>query len=346
MKFSWFICLAILFISGCGHTPVRHVYPAALPPETAEPAVSAARAEAFKKVLAPAAVRGVVLYPSAFGERFDDRTILQTVSRLGFNRIYCHLTSEQQLDDRLTGFLTAAGKYDIPVEIVFSQADFYRRYRGNRLIRNCLIQYPDITGAVEELIEYQQELPENVKISGVTVILTPHLFNGDNVERIQGKIYSWSDDRYGIGRDNDMLMQESLTLAGKIAALPGIMPLTIAIADFYHDRAAAGELSCGKVTDFFAPAKKVAVISSGNLPSKLPGNVSDELAAAPAGKKILIFVPLAEHTSVDNGKLRRRNWNDFQRSINNLIRKSAASPAFGGVIISPLSVVEFLRQEK
>ena len=345
MRYSGIICLLTLLFCGCGHTPVRHVFPAALPPATAESAVSLQRAEAFKKVLAPAKIKGVVLYPSAFEGRFDDRTVLQAVSRLGFNRIYCRLTSEQELDGRLREFLTVAAGYKIPVEIVFSQEDFFRRYRGNRLIRNCFIQYPDIAGAVKKLIGYQQELPENIRVAGVTVILTPHLFDGVNVERIQGKLYRWHEKRYGIGQDNDMLMKESLELAGKISRLPQLPPLTIAIADFYHEHAAAGELSCGKVADFAAVAK-VAVVCSANLPSKLPGNISNELAAMPDGKKMLAFVPLAHHISVDRGKLRRRNWNDFQRSINNLIRKSAVSPAFDGVIVSPLSVIEFLRQEK
>lgn len=338
--------LTLLFISGCGHTPVRSVFPASLPPHTAETAAASARAEKFKSITAKLPLRGVALYPAAFAGSFTDKEVLDAVSRLGFNRIYCCLTSEQEFDERLTAFLTEAASRNIPVELVLSQQDFYRQYRANRLIRGFFVQYPDLCEAVQRSIEYNAELPENIRFSGWTIILTPHLFNGNNTERIRGHIYRWDEKRYGIGGDNDMLMRESFEYAAKIAALPGLGKLTIAVPDFFHEAAVSGQLSCGKITDFTAIADKVAVINSANLPSKLPGMIAGELAEAGEKGKILAVVPIAGHISETEGKLRRRNWDDFQRSMDNLIRKSTAYDSFGGVIVSPLAVVEYLRQEK
>lgn len=343
--FPAFLLLALLF-AGCGHTPVRSTFPASLPPHMAESVTAAQRAEKFKSITADLKIRGIGIYPAAFAGSFTDDEVLTSISQLGFNRIYCCLTSEQEFDERLTGFLTAAAAKGIPVELVLSQQDFYRQYRGNRLIRNFFIQYPDLLEAVQEYVEYNAELPENIRFAGLTIILTPHLFNGNNTERIRGNLYRWDEKRYGIGEDNDMLMRESLEYAIKIAAVPGIGHLTIAIPDFFHEAAVEGKLSCGKITDFTAIANKVAVINSANLPSKLPGMIAGELAAAGSDGKVLAVLPLAGHISQTTGRLRRRNWDDFRRSLENLIRKSSGYESFDGVIISPLAVLEYLRQEK
>ena len=192
----------------------------------------------------------------------------------------------------------------------------------------------------------EKSLPENNRIAGITVILAPQMFTASHPERLHGRLYSWDDKHYGIGGDNDMLVRESLETVMKIAAIPNMLPLTVAVPDFLHNAAVEGKLSCGKVTDFLACADAVAVISSANLPSKVPVAVQDEFAAAAEqNEKIITVIPLAGHTSVDSGRLRRRNWLDFQRTTNNFMKKTADSKAFGGVIITPMAVVEYLRQE-
>ena len=337
---------AILF-SGCGHTPVRTSFPAALPPHQVTSEAAAKRGDALKKILEPAKIKGIGLFPAAFKGHFSDAEVLDAVQISGFNRIYCQLTSEQELDERLVNFIAAAAKRGIELEIVLHQQDFYRSYRTNRLMRPLTVNYPGLFEATEMTVKFTQEkLPENIRISGITVIIAPQTFNHVNTERLHGKLYRWEESRYGIGADNDMLTIEALETVKKISAIPGLPPLTVAIPDFLHNAAVDGKLSCGKVTDFLPYVKQLAVISSANLPSKVPGTVQDELAAlAKDGKKLLVVIPLAGHTSITEGRLRRRNWSDFQRTMDNFIKKSAASPAFGGVIITPLAVVEYLRQE-
>ena len=344
--FSFLSGLAVLIFSGCGHTPVRKNSLMALPPLKTDAKVAAQRAENFKKIIRGTAIRGIVVYPASFIGRMENKTVLDTITVYGFNRIYCHLTSEQELNKDLLDFITLAAERKLPVELVFSQQDFYRRYRGNRLIRNFFVQYPDLYEAVLETVEFSRDLPENVKISGITVVLTPHLFNSNNTQRIQGQLYSWDEKNYGIGQDNDILMQQSLQYARKIAAIPGLPELTIAIPDFFHEAAMEKKLSCGTAADFSAIASRLAVINSANLPSRIPAAIDNELRSMPSGKKLLAVVKLAGHTSLNEGVLRRRNWRDFQNSINYVIKKLSPLPGFGGIIVSPLAVVEYLRQEK
>lgn len=338
--------LAPSLFCGCGRTPVRGDIPAAIPPHLAESRVSAARAEAFRKIIAPAVVRGVGIFPSEFYGRYSDAEVLDAAEALGFNRLYCHLTSEKELDERFAGFVAEAVRRNFAVEVVLAQQDFYRRYRGNRLIRGFLIQYPDFYEAMEALVKFDQKLPEGVRLAGVTAVFSPHLFNGDNAQRTYGRLYRWSEKSYGVGGDNDMLMREALELARRIAAIPGLPRLTIAIPDFFNETVKAGKLPAGSLKDFAAIHPRIAVICSANMPSKIPEVIRDELADAPLNTSVIAVIPLAGHTSQTEGRLRRRNWEDFQRSIAFLMRKHGSDPAFGGVIVSPLAVIEFLRREK
>ncbi len=336
----------LLLFAGCGHTPLREIHPAAMPPYRAAEKVSAARAQAMAKILAPLKVRGALVFPSAIYDKFTFEQVFSALKQCNFNRIYCHIISEQELDDRLAGFISGAKLSGFAVEIVISQQDFYRRYQVNQVIRGAMIQYPTLIEAVQLAAEFNAGLPETGRLDGITVQLTPHLYSGKNIRRMYNSIYAWSEKSYGKGGDNDMLMLLALENLRQIAALEQMPPLTVAIHDFYHEKALSGDLSGGTIRDFAAAAPTVAVINTANLPSQLAVNIAGELQSIPTGKKVLAVIPLATHTSIDSTRLRRRNWGDLLRALEVCITSAKKYPGFAGIILSPFSVVEYLRLEK
>ena len=68
------------------------------------------------------------------------------VKLLGFNRVYCYISSETELGDELKDLLLNASSANIPVELVIRQGDFRHRLRGNALVRmllpQCLLRVP------------------------------------------------------------------------------------------------------------------------------------------------------------------------------------------------------------
>ena len=335
---------ALLIVSGCS-TPAGNVMPGATPPNLADNAVNAARAARFREITAGFSVRGIGIYPEAFENRYSPAEVTARISGLGFNRVYCTITTEKALNENFAALLRELGNAGLPVEVVLRQQDFYRRNQTNQLIRNLVWQYPTLKDAALAVLKFNAELPEDVrKISGITLVSGAHTFTNANVERTRGQLYAWAEDRYGIGQDNDMLMKQMFALFKEIAALPGMLPLTIGVQDFYHENAVAGKLSCGYIKDF-AKLGKVMVINRGNVATRLVKRVEDELKYA-GNEKILITIPLAEHTSFDQGKLRRRDWNDFCRAIEYAGTHFNKYPACGGIVVSPLAVIEFLRQER
>lgn len=335
---------ALLAFVGCS-TPPRQVMPAVKPPHTAESAVGTARINQFRTITGNFKTRGIGVYPEAFRGRYTPAEIAERIRTLGFNRAYCYISSETALDEHLTGVLMELGKRSIPAEIVVFQRDYYRKNHANRLLRPFLCQYPTLQLAVQKIIGFNNDLPENVKkISGVTIIAGAHDFTTGNVERSHGQLYAWAEERYGIGRDNDMLMRQFFAELKEISAFENLPPLTVAIPDFYHDKAANGELSCGTVADF-AKFGRVMVINHGNVASQLVKRAENELKSA--GKQpLLVAVNLNAHVAEKTGGLRRRDWNDFCRALDYAGKKFAAYPGFDGMVVSPLALIEFLRQER
>ena len=342
------ILLLTLLLTGCGHTPSREVIPAALPPHPAEDAVTQKRAEQLKLTLAPFAIRGTAVFPAALfpNAQFSDEAIFKAIRQCGFNRVYCHITSEQELNDRLRQFLAAAADAKFPVEIVISQIDYYRRYHANQLLRWLLIQYPDLVKVAKLVTDFNESLPEDHRFAGITVHIAPHICDGKNAERMYGRIYRWQENRYGKGGDNDMLMLEAFADLRKIAAIEDLPPLTIAFPDFYHERARSGDLSVGAIKDFAAISKSLTIVDTANLPSKISKNIADELEDAPSDVRITVAIPLAHHISVDTERLRRRNWDDFIRAVAASTATSGKDDNFRGVVIGPFAVVEYMRLEK
>ena len=334
----------IFWCAGCS-TPARQVTPGATPPMLAESAESSARFDRFRAITAGFKVRGIGMFPEAFENRYAPAEIIAVVKKYGFNRLYCYITTEKALNENMIQLLREAGNAMIPAEIVLFQRDYYRKVHTNQLLRPLAGGYPTLKDAVLKVIEFNRELPEDVrKIAGITVITGAHTYNNTNVERSRGQLYAWAEDRYGIGKDNDMLMKQMFSLLKDIAALPELPPLTVAAQDFYHENAVAGKLSCGTVRDF-SKLGKVMVINRGNVATQLVKQVENELKYA--GKQpLLIAIPLADHTSFTSGKLRRRDWNDFCRAIEYAGKQFKAYPACAGIVVSPLAVIEFLRQEK
>ena len=343
------LAAALLALPGCvqvSFTPESPVVPAIQPLRRADRQQISRRCAAVKRVLAPLKVRGIGLYPRAFGAEYSPEQLCRFIADCGFNRIYFYITSESELDDRLTAFLAAAGKHRIGTEIVLRQSYFYARSRGNLLLRECFTFYPRIPEAVQLVARYNRNLPPEVrKIEGVTLVAEPHKFTANHAG--VGEIYAWRDTAFGAGGDNDMLMRGIFEQLAEVD--PGNMRLTVAFPDFYHDLAAAQKVTKGTTADFMKSGKNVSgvmLLASAGKPSSIVAGSAAEFAASNASQQILLGIELAEHASLNGDKLRRRDWSDLTRILGYVIREHRKYPAFRGVVISPLAVFEYLMMEK
>ena len=338
------LCLGV---AGCVSTPERPAQRLMLPELEAPGAVQKQRAADFRNLTAKVKVRGVGVYLAAVRrEQLPVKELLDRIAEFGFNRIYCYVSSETQLDGFFRDFIATAVRRGLPVEVVLNQRDFYFRHTGNRIVRWFRPNYLRIDDAVEALARFDADSPSGSKIAGVTVVIEPHLFTATNPDTPPDSIYYWSDKTFGSYLDNAMLMKETLELLRKSKEKAGALPFTCATADFYHELAMEGKLPQGKITDFCAISPRVMLLDSGNKPSQAAKVVENELAAIPEGCSAMVGINLAGHTSVDSGALRRRDWNDFMRAMRYLVKGFGKHRAFEGFVIAPFVSLEFIRMER
>ena len=328
---------------GCNSTPLRMEERAMVPVNQAKKQIIMRRAAAFRRVLSPLKVRGAGLNLNSYDHyQLPASEIMKLVRQLGFNRIYCGISSESELSEKLEQLLSAAAAAKIPVELMIRQGDFKHRFRGNALVRCFLPQFRQLPDLAEEIAKFNDSLPPKAKLAGVTVRFEPHLFTHANgAAEIPGLHYLWSSSTFGKDLDNDKLVELSMVQLKKMKAKLKKLPLSIELPDFYPAWVREGKLSRGSVKDL-AAIGKVMLQCSGNQPSQL---VTRTAAAMKEGKNMVTVIPVADHTSVHSGALRRRDWNDLVRALGYFVNSSRNSNC-SGVVIRPLSELGYMLLEQ
>ncbi len=234
-----------------------------------------------------------------------------------------------------------AAQRSIGCEVALPQSKFVQRRSGNVFQREFGEERP-LFAAVEALRGFNDSLDDGARLAGVTILAEMHRFNLASPELPSNALYLWGDQSYGVGRDNDILMKRMLDDFRLCKELAGAkLPLTLAVPAFYHERAAAGDLSCGKISDFLAVADRVVVFGHGSRPTDFLESVTTELKEG-AAKKILIGVNLAGHASSNNIELRRRDWDDMAKIAEFLSTRARRYPSFDGLVLGPFKTLELL----
>jgi hypothetical protein len=339
---------AVLFLlSGCISTPVTPQREAAAPALRVSESVAAKRKADLCEALIDEKIRGVVLYPASW-KNYSVDDVISRVKSYNFNRIYFVITSEDELDERVAELIRCATREGVDSHIFLRQRDYYPRHRGNLIVRYFLPEYPQTADLGRIIREFADEfLGDEGKISGFTVLLEPHRFNVTE-QRKRGihPCFIWRDDAFGIGFDNDILTKKTLEDAGKLTA--SAIAFTPAAADFYHEWAAEGKLSRGRVNDFSAlatNAPEVVLLMTGNKPTAAVAGVRNELREAKTSSVILLFA-VADHLSIGRERFRRRNFTDFVKAVKYGREKLSAYPAKSGIITGPLRALEYMCYEE
>lgn len=339
---------SLLFLTvaaGCVSTPPAAIRPSVPLLRRAEKQLIDSRCRKLKSVLSPLAVRGIGLHPRAFDAGFAPEDICRFITACGFNRVYFHISSETELNERLTEFLIAAEKAHLVTEIVLRHSHFHPRSRGNRILRSLRPDFPDVPEMAQRVVEYNRKLPaEAGKLDGVTVWVEPHLYTDTNPGTKQ--IFAWNEKAFGPGLDNDLLVRASLDMLRKIDT--GDLPLTIAVPDFYQELVSERKITKGTVLDFMATRGKtppVMLMSNARKPSQIVEGTLSELEATGKEHRILLGIELAGHVSDSSAKLRRRDWNDFIRIMGYVVSEHRKHPEFRGLMMTPLVVLEHIIME-
>ncbi len=352
MKTITFLSVFVpLIFSGCiaVSNPSRPAAAPGISDPCASSAVARARISAFQQATAKAPIRGTWLYPSAFKPFYSAAQTMDMVSEFGFNQVNFCITSETELDDFLRDLIFESDKRNINCGIILNMSDFYSRKAGNRLLSAIRPASPTLPEMTAMLIDKIQNDDVFATLDTVTVVANPHLFTAKNLDTPKNIHFVWSENNFGIGLDNDMLMKMTLKMLRDLPEFPPQTKLVIAVPDFYNELAEANMISCGRISDFAAvrdPRPQLVLITSGNKASELIKNTADELQDnSLAPQSVILLTQIAPHTSVASGKIRRRDWNDYVRITDYLQKKAAENKTFGGIISGPFGIMKTIQME-
>ncbi len=305
-------------------------------------------------------VRGVVLPANGvryYGSPDAAKILAERLASLGINRLYLEIERPGfwgSYDFESTANICrAAFSRKIACEAVLFQKDYMQNRKGSVLLRK-FGEEKVLVSALRKIAERNRKNPLNASFSGVTIVPQIHTFTLASKELPSNAMYLWSENAYGKGRDNDLLMRqtfEELKECRKVIETTGAgklnyLPLSVAVPAFYHDRAAKGDLSCGKITDFLAIAHQVIVIGEGSKPSEFGASFNAELKAASKYKeRVIMGLNLAPHSVGTRNNLRRRDWADLAKITNYLIMRGGKYDAFGGMVFMPWHTLELLWEE-
>ncbi len=349
MFFSKFYLFALLggvfLLSGCASTePVR------LPrPDKKEQLRQEQKAAALAEKITAFAIRGTVLDRSTLLLR-EPELLVERLKHLGFNRVFFHLSPEEEIDETIAVFNALCRRAGVDVYACFRQSDAVYKPAAGAFWRKCTAKEVTLAAVAAEFAEKNRELPEEQQFKGVVLVMTPHLFTPSVPFRPANCPYAWDSKRFGAGLDNEALMNYSIREVENAAAAVAPLPVMVQIPDFYYNWVKSGKLPAGTLLKFSTSgngkARELVLLNSGNKPSELFSKVEAGLKSTPAAVPVLVAVNLAPHTAVTKGELRRRNWGDLVRSIRYAAGRYRGSRDISGVILGPYSRLEILLEEK
>ncbi|MDD3886703.1 MAG: hypothetical protein PHI35_07520 [Victivallaceae bacterium] len=322
-----------------------------LPPEPQFSQRDEVRAAELRQALAVCPNRILVVRPGQLLPEYllKPEAIIEHAGKLGFNRINVMLGEDDDPDrEFMSRLFKAAHKADMKIGITIRQTDFVKRFRSTAVLRHFAKAGTSLPEIAENLADFIDSQPDDEKISAVTVIIEPQAFVKGRPENPKDLLFVWSNGKSGKDSDNDQIVEYTMRNLRIARDELAPTPLIIGVPDFLHDMVGAGLLKYGTVQDFLdisGATPGVALLSTGNKPSEVLDGVTAELNSTKDPGSLLVAVYLAEHSSVEKGALRKRNWADFIRAIDYAINEWQKNPAFGGVALGPFTSLESILKE-
>ncbi len=344
MKFSWILStgavLAGLFFltSGCRVQEAPEYQ--SLPPVTEE---MRSRGRELVKLWEKEPLRAVLLRELDLSLYHNCRKdLVERLKLLQVNYVYMNVESADLFSwgrrDLLLDMIESLGEVGIRSDLVLVQEAFLEeRHRGGRSADRLLEEVFD------EAVRINRRLPDEYPAAGITIRPCLHLLTGSNLRLPVGQMYRWSEDDYGIGSDNDLMIKDFIKCLNgmRLRAHEENLKFSVVLPAFYHERAVKGDLELGKSTDFLKHADRIIVTGHGNVPSEYLASLRG-LYKGVGEPNIICGLVFSDHVSRQDGSLRRRDWRDFLRITGYMQQNLNGSPAWGGMALVPFQSINFL----
>lgn len=250
--------------------------------------------------------------------------------------------NSSKYQEMLQNLVTSCNEKNINVWLQLSLSDATWTRSSNYLVRKIIHPADAVIGDLaDSVLKYQGKHP-TAQLSGIIFDFNVDFFYAGNPKLPTGQLYNWSSASWGIGQDNDLIIQMGVkTIAELKEALP-TTEFSIRVPVEALEKAQAGELTNSSINDFLAIAPQVIINISENSSGKYVARYNDIVKSIDnqADNQVLLSLTLASHIENADQALRRRSFEQFMLGLKAVVTGCDKNSAFGGVLITPFSSLE------
>lgn len=184
--------------------------------------------------------------------------------------------------------------------------------------------------------DYNNSVSDQEKFDGLSADLEPHILKINSTRRPAGLTLAWdSDNSYGIGKDNDLLLKRTVEVMSLAKKQMGSLTLNEAIGFFFQPRYDTGILSWGGAQQFLQYCDQVVVMAY-NYQSKRVVEMATPIliAAADYPKSVSVAVKTSLNTMGDDGPLtsfQPQGWDSLITSLQYVVTECKKYNTFRGM---------------
>ncbi len=336
-KANWFcigyLVIVVCLISGCRGIRRKDADDVMLTPRMKT------RAAGLKKIVASCREFGVYIdEPSRKVYAKTPEILASRCKILGITDVYLKISIKRYNKDgiyarELRQLASRMKQCNIAVWIILDNVSFFTW--ADRLGNDG---EDDITAdSVEKLIGIAGDtFAEKGRVAGILLVVKPEQMNNSNPELPSNLLYSWGPDKYGIGNDNDTIMNYSFKIIRAVKRYAGKTKVILVVPHFLHDDKQNGKLSSGNINEFLAQSDRVIITDFTSKFKNVRLQAETELKAANKPQSVTICMQM--DTDAINGNsygeaINSKDWAYIMRGFKYIIRKAKIFPAFRGITI-------------
>ncbi|MFT5905515.1 MAG: hypothetical protein ACI9E1_001113, partial [Cryomorphaceae bacterium] len=254
------------------------------------------------------------------------KDLAERCTALGITEVYLSFSSKSGKKDnkyqkKIQQFIGALHKLNILVYASF-------------LDHKILVGEKSLDEAIQGFKAYNKASQKSTRFDGICSDIEPHI-----IKKGRGfpETFKPRWDRktgYGKGSDNDLLVQQTISLLEETRkSLPDIA-FAQSIPHFFHHHAVNGDMEKGRVSDFLKPCDFVVLMAYSDQSKKIFSYAQDELKDNKKKKSVMIAIKTSIKTKGGGGdstSLHGAGWKNMIISLKDVIKDANKHSSFRGI---------------
>ena len=245
---------------------------------------------------------------------------------MGITEVYISFSAKSALKNKkyrneLRVFVVAFHKKNIRVLASF-------------LDHKTLMGVKPLNQALTGFAKYNKAGKKPERFDGICADIEPHIIKKGRDIPADFKLRWDGINGYGKGKDNDLLVQQTITLLGQVRKnLPDIT-FAQSIPHFFHHHAISGDINMGLVEDFLKPCDFVLLMAYSNQAKKIFKYAKDELKNNKHKETVMIVLKTSIKTKGGGGdstSLYGGGWANMTKELDKIIREAKKYSTFRGI---------------